>query len=248
VWGLASSTPSFARRRLAQMLRTRSPKDWDVLLERAGRFVPPLRARTPGDKVHKLASLVETSSVDDLYDRLTSIWWSPSEVVRGGHEKRVVRPGLAAGVAEQFMLRDLVGYLHDDVLTKVDRASMSVGLEVRVPLLDHRLVELAWRLPTDVRVGSTGKDVLRRVLRRHVPDALFNRPKMGFGVPIDVWLRGPLREWAESLLDPRRLRDDGFLDGSVVADLWQRHLGGKGAVQHQVWSVLMFQAWREKWL
>ncbi|MEA5559555.1 asparagine synthetase B family protein, partial [Nodularia spumigena] len=126
VWRLASSTPSFARRRLAQMLRTRSPKDWDVLLERAGRFVPPLRARTPGDKVHKLASLVETSSVDDLYDRLTSIWWSPSDVVRGGHEKHVVRPGLAAGVAEQFMLRDLVGYLHDDVLTKVDRASMSV--------------------------------------------------------------------------------------------------------------------------
>lgn len=245
VWGLARATPAVARTWLGERLQSRSPTEWDAVFSRGSRVLPALR--TPGDKMHKLAGVLPTRSVDDLYDRLTSIWASPSDVVLGGHERRRPPLALEAGVTEQFMLRDLVGYMHDDILVKVDRASMSVGLEVRVPLIDHRLVELAWRLPKHVRVGRRGKEALRAVLRRRVPDALVNRPKMGFGVPIDTWLRGPLREWAEALLDPKRVAQDGYLNPRVVTETWRAHLDGRSAVQHRLWTILMFQAWRERW-
>lgn len=245
VWGLARATPAAARTWLGERLRSRSPTEWDAVFSRGSRVLPALR--TPGDKMHKLAGVLPTRSVDDLYERLTSIWASPSDVVLGGNERRRAALALEAGVTEQFMLRDLVGYMHDDILVKVDRASMSVGLEVRVPLIDHRLVELAWRLPTPIRVGRRGKEALRAVLRRRVPDALVNRPKMGFGVPIDTWLRGPLREWAEALLDPKRVARDGYLNPHVVTETWRAHLDGRSAVQHRLWTILMFQAWRERW-
>lgn len=246
VWGLASATPRGLRGLGARALQARSPAAWDAVAERWGRALPWLRVRTPGDKAHKLASLLETSSVDDLYTRLTSIWPDPSELVLGGDERARSLPHVRGSVAEQFMLRDLAGYLHDDILPKVDRASMSVALEVRVPLLDHRLVELAWRLPESVKVSKgVGKRVLREVLARHVPRELFERPKMGFGVPIDAWLRGPLRDWAEELLRPQRLREDGLLDAGAVRGCWDAHLSGRDAMQHRLWAVLMFQAWRD---
>lgn len=246
VWGLARSTPLSARTWLGDRLMERSPAKWDELFARGRGVLPALR--TPGDKVHKLASLLPTTSVDDLYDRLTSIWTDPSGIALDGRERAREALPLGASVAEQFMLRDLVGYMHDDILTKVDRASMAVALEVRVPLLDHRVVELAWRLPPALRMGREGKVILREVLRRRVPDALVNRPKMGFGVPIDAWLRGPLRDWAEELLNPERIAREGHLNPELVTATWTSHLAGRTADQHRLWTILMFQAWQDRWL
>jgi len=142
------------------------------------------------------------------------------------------------------MFFDQISYLPDDILAKVDRASMAASLEAREPLLDYRLVELAWTLPVTMKVrAGVAKRVLRNILRRYVPDALIDRPKMGFGLPLDRWLRGELREWAESLLDPAVLRDQGWLDGRQIRARWDEHLDGSARWQYHLWAVLMFQAW-----
>ena len=145
---------------------------------------------------------------------------------------------------EWMMAQDLVSYLPDDILTKVDRASMAVSLEARVPLLDHRVVDFAWRLPLEWKCNKNeSKRILKDVLYKHVPRSLLDRPKVGFGVPIDQWLRGPLRDWSESLIEENTLRQQGFLDASFVRSMWEEHLSGKRNWQAQIWNVLMFQAW-----
>jgi asparagine synthase (glutamine-hydrolysing) len=148
---------------------------------------------------------------------------------------------------ERMMYFDQVSYLPDDILVKVDRASMAVSLEAREPLLDHRIIEFAWSLPLHMKVrNGEGKWILRQVLQRYVPAALFERAKMGFGVPIDEWMRGPLREWAESLLSDRTLREQGLLRSEVVRDVWAEYLRGNGRWHHHLWAVLMLQAWLEE--
>ena len=156
---------------------------------------------------------------------------------------------LDAPVLDRMMLADQLLYLPDDQLAKVDRVSMAVSLEVRVPMVDHRLVEFSWRLPSDMKIqGGVGKHLLRKVLYRHVPRELVERPKMGLSVPIVEWLRGPLRDWAEDLLDAGRMREDGFLDPSVIQEAWRRIQAGHPEQGLGMWAVLQFQAWRRRWL
>jgi asparagine synthase (glutamine-hydrolysing) len=143
---------------------------------------------------------------------------------------------------------DFITYLADDILTKVDRASMGVSLEVRCPLLDPAIIEFAWSIPASMRIGpGGGKQILRNLLARHVPRELFERPKKGFNVPIAAWLRGPLRDWAEDLLHPHRLRQEGFLNAEEVRQVWREHLTGRRSHAFLLWSLIMFQAWHDAW-
>jgi asparagine synthase (glutamine-hydrolysing) len=182
-----------------------------------------------------------------VYRSLTSHWEDSATLVlgaTGGSDLELLDGTRLPGLTRTMMFQDLVTYLPDDILVKLDRATMAVSLEGRVPYLDHRVVEFAWRLPLEMRVrNGEGKWLLRRVLDRYVPRTLVDRPKMGFGVPIGSWLRGPLRDWAESLLDTRLLREQGYLDPSPIRTAWRDHLSGRWNRQYELWDVLMFQAW-----
>jgi asparagine synthase (glutamine-hydrolysing) len=222
---------------------------WDRLFRLAPGRLRPAR---PGDKLHKLASVLGEGS-DGLYRRLVSQWEAPGALVPGGREPAgpLDDAGLRRDLPDsldRMQLLDLVTYLPDDILTKVDRASMAVALEAGVPLLDHRVVEYAWSLPQRMKVrDGESKWLLRRLLYRHVPKTLIDRPKMGFGVPIDGWLRGPLRDWAEDLLEERGLAADGLLDPAPIRARWAEHLSGRRNWQYALWAVLMLQAWRRRW-
>jgi asparagine synthase (glutamine-hydrolysing) len=241
--------PRSLRRPAARAITAIPTRTWDT----AFRLLEPVTPRSfrqnrPGERLHKLARVLSATDDDAMYFELVSHWRS---LVIGGSEpdlalfdrSRWPRP---LDPIERMMYFDQISYLPDDILVKVDRASMAVSLEAREPLLDHRLVEFAWTLPLSMKVkDGGGKWLLRKLLHRHVPPELVERPKMGFGVPIDDWMRGPLREWAESLLDERRIRAEGFLDAAPIAERWRAHLAGQGDWQHYLWTVLMFQAWAE---
>lgn len=241
--------PAGARAAISAMMRALPPSAWSALF----RMVPQ-RWRVPqaGDKMHKLAGILN-EPLSGYYRYLISHWREPNDLVLGGKEHRGILwdPAVRDDVPdpiERMQYLDTGTYLPDDILTKVDRASMAVSLEARVPLIDHRVVAFAWTLPPSQKVrDGKGKWLLRQVLARHIPDKLIDRPKMGFGVPIDSWLRGPLREWAEELLCERRLAGDGFLDPAMVREKWAQHLGGRVNHQYLLWDVLMFQAWKDRW-
>ncbi|KAF1695311.1 asparagine synthase (glutamine-hydrolyzing) [Pseudoxanthomonas koreensis] len=214
-----------------------------------------LGAAQAHDKLHKLARVFSGRSIrnlDDLYCGLVSEWLDPAGMVVDGHlppnllDDRTRWPQLSNPVARMMALDGLT-YLPDDILVKVDRASMAVSLETRAPFLDHAVMEFAWSLPMHMKLrDGRGKWILRQLLDRHVPRALVERPKMGFGIPLDDWLRGPLRDWAEALLDESRLRREGYLDPRPVRAAWHRHLCGEASFGYRLWSVLMFQAWLEQ--
>lgn len=211
----------------------------------------PLRfqPKNPLAAASRLGDMLDAKSNAERYAQLVTHWPDSVAVVKGASEVPTVltgalRQATLANPLESMMYTDLVSYLPDDCLTKVDRASMAVGLEVRVPLLDHRVFELAWRTPLRQKVrNGQGKWLLRQVVNRHVPDALLNRPKAGFGIPIGDWLRGPLQGWAESLLDEQRLREDGFFEPGRIRKTWSAHVSGHASEPYRLWNVLMFQAW-----
>ena len=248
VWRRMSRMPAPLRRAGGAMVQSVSPAAWD----RLWKWMPArLQAAQPGDKLHKLAGLVSVADGRAAYAWLVALYRDAEPLVVGGEAAAGLPDhGLwnqpARTLADNMMLADALGYLPDDILAKVDRATMAVSLESRAPFLDHRLVELAFALPLSAKLrGGTSKWLLRQLLYRHVPQHLIDRPKMGFGVPIDVWLRGPLKAWAEALLAPERLRKEGFVEARPVIQAWQEHQSGRRNHQHFLWNVLMFQAWHE---
>lgn len=251
-WRLLSCVPRPVRFAMGKAIGSLSPASWDRIIGRVGPIMPKsTHDLLSGDKLHKSAGILASRSITDMYRSLASHWRDPEAVVIGASEPATQLTGDAPDLAglndiERMMALDLVTYLPDDILVKVDRAAMAVSLETRVPFLDHRVVEFAWRLPLSHKLrNGEGKWPLRQVLYRHVPRELIERPKAGFGPPLAAWLRGPLRDWAEALLDERRLREGGYFHPEPIRRMWAAHQAGKVNMPYHLWDVLMFQAWLE---
>ena len=249
MWNALRHYPRPLRAAMAQLATCASPAAWDRLSGALAPLLPRrLRQSHPGDKLHKAAAVLDAGSPAEIYLRLLSQWQDPASVVIDGVEPAVAArdaaPWRSGGIAESQMLLDLVSYLPDDILVKIDRAAMSVSLETRVPFLDHRVIEFAWQLPLSMKIrDGQGKWLLRQLLHQYVPPALVERPKTGFGVPLDSWLRGPLKTWASDLLAPARLERQGYLRAEPITRLWQEHRSGRRNHQHALWCALMFESW-----
>ena len=250
LWTKLQLLPVSVRRVLAGALTSLSPDRWNYVLERMQGLLPPgLGQANIGDKVHRAACVMTARDSAELYRLLVSHWTDPASVVINGKEPLTVLSDPVQQPAtdhylHQMMALDLLSYLPDGILCKVDRAAMGVSLETRVPFLDHRIVEFAWSLPLAYKLrNGVGKWPLREVLYRHVPREMIERPKMGFAVPLHDWLRGPLRGWAEDLLNEQRLREQGYFHPAPIRQKWTEHLEGQRNWATHLWSVLMFQAW-----
>ncbi len=250
LWRRLAWMPRRARTSLAAAIGAVSPSGWEAAFERFGPLIPKgWRVNTPAAKLQKVADMLTAASPEEAYLRLVSQWPRPELVVRGAHleagpHSDPLRGAHMPDFEHQMMYADALTYLPDDILVKVDRAAMGVSLETRVPMLDHRIVEFTWRLPLGMKIhGSQGKWLLRRVLDRYVPPSLVDRPKAGFAVPLDAWLRGPLRAWAEGLLESKKLEEQGYFEPALVTARWEEHLTGRRNWSNQLWCVLMFQAW-----
>jgi asparagine synthase (glutamine-hydrolysing) len=252
LWNWLRRTPKVLRRLSATAITGIEPQNWESIFDL---LRPVLHAglsqRNPGYKLHQLAHLLSAADRQDMYVKMVSHWLPSERAVREAvsdsprrfsEQEQLALPSFAL----QAMYLDTITYLPNDILAKVDRATMAFGLENRTPYLDHRVVEFAWRLPLEMKVRPyCGKWILRQVLQRYVPSGLTERPKMGFGVPLDGWLRTSLRDWAEALLDPKRMDQEGFFNSAVIRKKWDAHQEGRGNWQYHLWDVLMFQSWLE---
>jgi len=255
IWNKVAWLPMPARQVMGKLLTSLPTGAWDAMGKPLGLASGTDGVSRLGDKLHKLGARMQTvRSMDDLYRSLVSEWHDPASLVRRADDNPLLEPasGLndllpALGMGQaplRMMYRDAMTYLPDDILCKVDRAAMACSLETRVPFLDHRVVEVAWRLPLHMKLrGNVGKWALRQVLYKHVPRELIERPKAGFAIPVGQWLCGPLRDWAEDLLAERRLQEEGYFEPAPVRRAWSEHLTGQRDHTHRLWSVLMFQAW-----
>ena len=251
-WKKISKLPMGIRKVASKVITAIPSKNWNTMIHPIQCVLPrSMRMTNMGEKLHRGAGMLSSKSTNELYLRMVSHWNNPNNVVLGGIEPTTLLNNDAVkfnglNSTERMMLLDILTYLPDDILVKVDRAAMGVSLESRVPFLDHRVVEFAWQLPLKykLRDGVT-KWVLRQVLYKHVPKELIERPKMGFSIPLDSWLRGPLRDWAETLLSESRLKTEGFFKHEPIHEKWKEHLSGKRNWQNHLWDVLMFQSWLE---
>lgn len=249
LWNKLSMLPVPARAIVSRAITGVSVERWNSIGSWLGALMPQVRERT-GDKMHKLAGVLAVRSPEDMYRNLVT-HWEPGTVVLDGYEPLTALTNKEyhaelKSFVQQMQYLDTISYLPDDILVKVDRAAMGVSLETRVPFLDHRVVEFAWRLPMAMKIrNGSSKWLLRQMLYKYVPERLVERPKMGFGVPIDSWLRNDMRDWAEALLEKNKMQQVGLFNTSLVHHKWSEHLAGKRNWQHLLWNVLMFQAWLE---
>ena len=250
-WGQIARVPFGVRKMAGHLVKAVAPATWELFFQMAANVVT-LPANM-SEKLDNLATrLVRVNSIGELCYSLDSVISDPEQVVIGTKEPAtwLTEVGMKASFDDaksQMMLVGAMTYLPDDILVKVDRAAMANSLEVRIPLLDHRVVEMAWALPMSMKKrDGTGKWILRQVLYQYVPKSLIERPKAGFSIPLADWLRGPLKEWAEGLLDEHRLQQEGFFNAQYVRSSWQEHLAGTRNNQSFLWSVLMYQAWLEE--
>jgi asparagine synthase (glutamine-hydrolysing) len=251
IWQKISWIPLGMRQFYAKLLVSVPPTTWDAIVANISKVVPRLEKVQAGRKIHKVAGVFSSQQPLELYRELVSIWKNPAEIVLNSQEPETIvthPPDWLDRIdlADRMMYLDSMSYLPDDILVKVDRAAMAVSLESRVPFLDRRVIEFAWQLPLSMKLrDNRGKWLLRQVLYNYVPKELIDRPKMGFGVPIDAWLRHELRDWAESLLAVERLEREGFFNVRAVRQQWQEHLSGEFDRSNSLWNILMFQAWLE---
>jgi asparagine synthase (glutamine-hydrolysing) len=252
IWNRMAPIPKGLRQTSARMVTQFSPATWNRPLSAVSGLLPAvLKSPTPGDRLHRIADVVGVADGQDLYLDLMSHFKHPDQVVNHSREPKDLfrdRSRWAKGMdlSQHMLYMDTLTYLPDDILVKVDRAGMGVSLEGRIPLLDHRLVEKAWQLPMHLKIrnGET-KWILRQILDRHVPRALFDRPKQGFAMPIEHWLKGPLKEWAGDLLNHDRIKREGFFDADLIQTRWCDYLENRHNGSYALWDVLMFQAWLE---
>ena len=250
LWSRLSCLPFEIRAMLAKLITRVSPQQWNTLAKALlSQWSKKKGMAHWGDSLHKGAGVMASRSLVELYLGLVSHWPDPAALVIGASEPSTLitdinRQPEGCSDIERMMALDMLTYLPDDILTKVDRAAMGVSLESRVPFLDHRVVEFAWCLPLEYKLREgVGKWVLRQVLYKYVPRDLIERPKQGFGIPIGSWMRGPLRDWAEDLLSESRIQQDGYLYAKPIRQKWKEHLSGSRNWQHHLWDVLMFQSW-----
>jgi asparagine synthase (glutamine-hydrolysing) len=249
VWNKVKWIPPNLRSIVGGVIQKLPVSEWDKL----GHSLPnKYRVSSMGDKAHRMAHRLKTvKNLDDMYHSLVTEGYMEENLVINNKTliTKLDNSNIVSNISEsehRMMLWDSLTYLPDDILTKVDRAAMGVSLETRIPFLDHRVVELAWKLPLDVKIKKgVGKWPLRQILYKYVPNELIERPKAGFAIPVGQWLRGPLREWANSLLDEKRIEHDGYFNPKLVSLLWGQHLGGKYDHTPRLWAILMFQAWKD---
>lgn len=250
LWSKLHCIPRRFRRGVANLMQGIPASYWQRILEPANRLLPASKKqRNVGERLHKVSAFLASRTPQELYVSLVSQWLKTDGLVVGAqeHQSPVLDPALwleGAGLENQMMLLDTLTYLPDDILVKVDRAAMSASLETRVPMLDPELFTLAWSLPVHQKIASgRGKLPLRALLSRYLPEALIERPKMGFGVPLATWLREELRDWGESMLDPYRLRKQGLLEVAPIQECWKSHQENRSELHYQLWPVLILQAW-----
>ena len=249
-WNVLSKIPHPMRQIISSGIQSVPPKYWNTFsnLTTLGK-----KYNNFGDKMHKGSKVLESKNLYEVYYKLISNWENPTAVVLNSNEPNTLLTTLKSKLTEfnnqeKMMILDSLTYLPDDILVKVDRAGMSTSLETRMPFLDHELIEYVWKLPHSFKNrNGQGKWILRNILNKYVPKQLTNRSKMGFAIPIDTWLRGPLREWAENLLNERKIKQEGYLNANLVSNKWYEHLSGKRNWSGLLWNVLMFQSWIEKY-
>jgi asparagine synthase (glutamine-hydrolysing) len=248
VWSKLKWMPPIMRKTIGTAIQKLPISTWDV----AGHMLSnKYRVESMGGKAHRLAHRLKTvNSLDDMYHSLVAEGSNEDSLVSGSYPALKIKlndSNIVKNIDEsvhRMMLLDTLTYLPDDILTKVDRAAMGVSLETRIPFLDYRVVELAWRLPLNIKINNgIGKWPLREILYKYVPKELIERPKAGFAIPVGQWLRGPLREWADDLLNGSIVQDDRYFDSKLVERMWVRHLSGKYDYAPSLWAILMFVSW-----